>query len=260
MSQHQLHTDSQVSIFSLTNTGAKLAERVVAHLPRALHLHKPKNFIHTAQQAFSNKHRCVFICSTGIVVRALADVLVDKYQDPAVVVLDEHGKFVVPLLSGHEGGGYEFGAQLAEALGAALVQTTSTDYSKPVYCIGLGSDKDCPTETLQALYDEVVGELQLTLNVKLLASINIKAQEPCMLALTKQLQLPYHTFSASQLRTVEDQLSEKSQIVFNEVGCYGVAEAAALIGAASLTGKTAELVMTKRKNKRATLAIARSYS
>ena len=58
---------------------------------------------------------------------------------------------------------------------------------------------------------------------------------------------------------MEDRLSEKSEIVFNEVGCYGVAEAAALVHAEKLTGAASELIVTKHKTRRATLAIARSY-
>ncbi|PCJ37581.1 MAG: hypothetical protein COA99_12630 [Moraxellaceae bacterium] len=66
-------------------------------------------------------------------------------------------------------------------------------------------------------------------------------------------------FPAETLRTVEDQLSYKSDVVFREVGCYGVAEAAALLSASSISGCTSELVLQKQKTKRATCAIARSY-
>ena len=73
------------------------------------------------------------------------------------------------------------------------------------------------------------------------------------------LSLPLQCYSAPQLRSVEDQLSVRSDVVFNEVGCYGVAEAAALLAATGITGNPAELVITKQKNERSTISVARSY-
>ncbi len=128
-----------ISIFSLTAPGRQLADKLLALLPQAVHHHKPAAFIDTAQTAFAEQNRCIFICSTGIVMRALAPVLVDKHHDPAVLALDQAGRFVVVLLAGHEGGGCEFGRVVARHLGAQLVITSATDYSQPVYSIGLGS-------------------------------------------------------------------------------------------------------------------------
>ena len=92
-----------------------------------------------------------------------------------------------------------------------------------------------------------------------MASIDIKVDESGMVEFATGLGLPFITYPAADLRAVEEQLSERSEIVFNEVGCYGVAEAAALVHAGKLTGAASELVVTKHKTKRATLAIARSY-
>src|SRR6185369_7668925 len=46
----------------------------------------------------------VLIMATGIVVRMIAPLLESKETDPAVVVMDETGKFAISLLSGHLGG------------------------------------------------------------------------------------------------------------------------------------------------------------
>ncbi|GAB6154382.1 cobalt-precorrin 5A hydrolase [Desulfosporosinus burensis] len=69
----------------------------------------------------------IFVMATGIVVRQIASLLEGKDRDPAVLVLDEAGKFVIPLLSGHLGGANAWAHQISEQLGALPVITTATD-------------------------------------------------------------------------------------------------------------------------------------
>ncbi len=254
-----LAKQSKITLFSLTDEGNKLAKYLKSAVSDAEHLHKPVNFIKTAQQQFLNGERCIFICATGIVVRALAPVLKDKYTDPAVLVLDEKGQFVIPLISGHEGGANALASQIASYLKAQLVITSSAEYTKAVYSIGMGCDKGCPKEILLEILSSATAELKEGVISSVLASIDIKQNEQGLVSLADELDLPFKTYAADALRKVEDQLSIKSDIVFKEVGCYGVAEAAALVAASELTGNPAELVLNKIKNKRATVAIARSY-
>ncbi len=65
--------------------------------------------------------------ATGIVVRAIAGVVKDKFTDPAVVVVDEKGKFAISLLSGHVGGANRLALKVASIIGAQPVITTATD-------------------------------------------------------------------------------------------------------------------------------------
>ncbi len=69
----------------------------------------------------------VLIMATGIVVRLIAPLLESKETDPAVVVMDDAGRFAISLLSGHLGGANELAERCAFASGARAVVTTATD-------------------------------------------------------------------------------------------------------------------------------------
>mgnify|MGYP004645593839 FL=1 len=69
----------------------------------------------------------LFIGACGIAVRAIAPFLTDKLNDMPVLVMDEQGRFVIPVLAGHVGGANELALSLAERMGSTPVITTATD-------------------------------------------------------------------------------------------------------------------------------------
>ncbi|MBR3622584.1 MAG: cobalamin biosynthesis protein [Selenomonadaceae bacterium] len=76
---------------------------------------------------FKSYDAIVYICATGIAVRMIAAHIKNKLEDPAVVVVDEKGKYAISLLSGHIGGANLLTKRLAEILNAEAVITTATD-------------------------------------------------------------------------------------------------------------------------------------
>lgn len=78
-------------------------------------------------ERFSRARALVYVGAAGIAVRAVAPHLVSKTSDPAVVAIDERGRFAVPLASGHLGGANELARKIAAVCGATAVITTATD-------------------------------------------------------------------------------------------------------------------------------------
>lgn len=253
-----------IRIVALTDAGLRLAERLEAYYQEqgtgcGLWF-KPKPFAQELQAAFQRGEKLLLICATGIAVRSLAPVIASKLQDPPVLVLDELGQFVIPLLSGHEGGANDWGCEVAEVLGAQLAMTTAKPYLKPVYSVGMGCERNCPEDELQRLLDACLAKAGLGIEqISSISSIDIKSDEVGLMELGQTLGKRFDTWSVPQLSAVEHLLNSKSDYIFKTVGVFGVAESAALVAAQEITGDVAELVLIKHKTAKATCAIARSF-
>ncbi|MBO4365861.1 MAG: hypothetical protein J5804_06180, partial [Eggerthellaceae bacterium] len=76
---------------------------------------------------FASDDALVFVGASGIAVRAIAPHVRDKFSDPAVVSVDEAGRFAVSLLSGHVGGANSLARFIAATTGGQAVVSTATD-------------------------------------------------------------------------------------------------------------------------------------
>ena len=114
----------KTAIFYITENGLKLAERLKVLYLDARILKFKSDIL---PEIWSECRNLVFVMATGIVVRSVAPFIKDKKTDPAVVVLDEKGKYAISLLSGHIGGANDVAREIADYLDGEAVITTASD-------------------------------------------------------------------------------------------------------------------------------------
>ena len=260
----------------------------------------------------------IFVGACGIAVRAIAPHAVSKRSDPAVLCVDERARYVIPILSGHIGGGNRLARRLSAALDAEPVITTATDvngrfsvdawaaergmgisdmtlakrisaeiltrdipfwsdHARPslplpeglawndsgllgicvsarglhpfedtllltprVLRVGIGCRLGTSVEAVAAAVERVFQENGLDLNaVADAASIDIKADEPGLVAFCRRMDWPLRCFSAAELAAVPGCFS-RSEFVLRAVGVDSVCErAAAADGGDLIVRKTA---------------------
>lgn len=116
-------------IISFTKDGNILGEKIEGfleskHIKSSEYKKDIKDYI---KENWEKLNSIVFISSTGIAIRYIKDFIISKDIDPAVIVIDQKGKFVISLLSGHLGGANELCNFLSEKLNSTPVITTATD-------------------------------------------------------------------------------------------------------------------------------------
>jgi cobalt-precorrin 5A hydrolase len=182
--------------------------------------------------AYRNHAQWIMIAASGIAVRFLDGLPEDKHSDPAVVVVDEAGRFAVSLLAGHEGGANHLAYRVANAIGAVPVITTATEALKPLV-VGIGCRKGVSAEQIAAAVRQALAKRQLD-EVREIATIDLKANEPGLVEFCEQHDLPLRVLASATV-AARPWVTKASDWVQQNVGLPGVCEPCALI--AGLRGK-----------------------
>lgn len=133
--------------------------------------------------------------------------------------------------------------------------TATLVYHPQRYVLGVGCSRNCPPEELEALARQQLETAGISHHcLAAIATVDLKADEPAILALAKAWDVPLRLFTAAELEAETPRVATKSDIVFNEIGTHGVAENAAL----ACGGEAVSLAHPKIKSEMATAALARA--
>ncbi|MER0281887.1 cobalt-precorrin 5A hydrolase [Clostridioides difficile] len=142
-----MNIEGNIAIICITENGKNLAIKIKSLVDncvvyqiknKEINLNLQETCVHIVQkklsdfvgEIFNKFDYIVFIMATGIVVRSIAPYIVSKFSDPAILVLDEKGKNVISLLSGHIGGANKLTHYISNLIDANPVITTATDINQ----------------------------------------------------------------------------------------------------------------------------------
>ena len=126
-------------------------------------------------------------------------------------------------------------------------------YHPQKYALGLGCARGCSVDEMWNLVSKCMEEANIAAgSISSVGSIDLKGDEPAIIETALRLGVPFRLFEANELESLTPKLANPSEVVFTEVGCHGVSEAAAI----ALSGGS--LVVEKKKTMNATCAIAKS--
>jgi cobalt-precorrin 5A hydrolase len=204
-----------------------------------------------AGRLFREYEGLVFCGPTGIAVRAIAPLLAHKSKDPAVVVVDICGRFALSLLGGHEAGANRLAVEVANALGAEPVITTTTEARKRCI-VGVGCRRGTSKEAIINAVRSALETASIQLEeVRLLASGDLKRDEAGLIEAARELDLPLRFIASSEIKAATGRFVA-SAFVEKKVGLPAVAEPSAV-----LAGRRAILILPRTKFPGVTVAIAR---
>ena len=161
-----------------------------------------------AGEKFPDSDALIFIGASGIAVRSIAPYVVSKKSDPAVLVVDECGKFVISLLSGHLGGANELALKTAEILNAVPVVTTATDLHHRFAVDVFAKKNDCSIFNMKAA-KEVSAALLAGKKVGFYTEFPVDGRLPEGLIMCDERGIPVRNMEGMQSDTTESPESKK---------------------------------------------------
>lgn len=132
-------------------------------------------------------------------------------------------------------------------------KSTTLLYRPQKAVLGVGCARNCPPSELLELVERLLKEAELApASLAAIATLDLKADEPAVLELSKQLDVPLKYFSAEELEAETHRTNNPSNVVFTEVGTHGVSENSAL----ACGGPDCSLWYDKTKTTNATAALS----
>jgi cobalt-precorrin 5A hydrolase len=242
-------------IISFTEKGKLLADGLAEKIKAAYNeanvtADRVSGLFEYVKPIFITGNVLIFIGAAGIAIRAIAPYIKSKGTDPAVLVIDEYARFVIPILSGHEGGAYDYARKIADLIKATPVITSARDAG--IFHVGIGAKKNTDINALENFFFETLNSLFIPIQaVASISSIDLKKNEKAITALCEKYSIRYITYTSEELNSVAD-IFGLSEFVKETTGTGNVCEAAAY-----LSSKNGIMVLPKTAKSGATLAIAK---
>ena len=192
----------------------------------------------------------VGVMASGIMVRAIAPHVASKYEDPAVIVVDDAGRYVISLLSGHEGGANGLAEQIAGETRGLPIVTTGSEARRRIV-LGIGSRRGVSEAQVLAAVDEALAAASKTRDdVRAVATIDLKRDEAGILAAAERLGVPVQIIGRERIRALQDVLRDPG-FVEEITGVAAVCEPAAM-----LAGAQTDLLSRRTARDGVTVALA----
>lgn len=125
-------TVSIIKVCCFTEKAKDLLEKLRSSLPEIiwLPLENKEEMNQWTKDAFEKSVPLLFISAAGIAARIISPFVKDKISDSPVLVMEEEGKFIIPILSGHLGNANQIARMISKTTGAQAVITTATDVNE----------------------------------------------------------------------------------------------------------------------------------
>jgi cobalt-precorrin 5A hydrolase len=258
----------KTAVIAVSAPGGKLAAALAASLPdaeayvyapyAAADQHPFQNLSDAVKELWKAYEGLVFLCASGIAVRAIAPWVASKHSDPAVVVCADTGAFAISLLSGHEGGANALAMETAACIGALPVITTASESSPAPLprnlVAGIGCRKGVSAGAIRDLVGQVFAENRISpLRISRICTIDLKQAEPGLLDFAEALGAPLISFTADELNALTGDFAP-SEYVREVTGTDNVCERSATAGGIAGGGK-GRLVIRKTARGGVTLAV-----
>ncbi len=165
------------------------------------------------EAAFPEKAALVYVGAAGIAVRAIAPFLKHKAEDPAVLAVDETGRYVIPLLSGHLGGANALARELAAVTGGEAVVTTATDL-RGVFAVDLWAKRQNMTVRQPERIKTVSAKLLAGRAIRLDCRWEIRGEAPMNVRI-----LPKAEFSSEEALRKTDHPETDVLVDYHDAAC-----------------------------------------